>query len=898
MKKKCMLQLLALVLVLFSACSKEETPKIKVGDLSLVNEEINLHEWQVIGPFAIRNDSFKTDNEAIQFDYMTDFGQKENQLTLSSIKSQVLRKRQSTTLDNHFVNMVHRSATEYVNFNDVFRVNEYLGNCYAFCNVESAIEQDVAILVGCDDGIKIWVNNQFVIQKVERSGSKRNNIVSRVHLKKGSNLIVVKVLNLKGNWSFYFNLASLQYEHQLYLCKVTGNFLSKCMTDSTILNMMIYKSFFKHVDMIDATIKDVKGKNLITTQLPFNKDSFEIHHQGLKINRPYIVCLGLGEDTISQMFFYGDTSKFLAECRDIAANCKEVKLTNNLNTLFYRYNFLRSFGNRNGFDLYLNRKITYVLYELGQITENLKNKQEPFKAISGLHLRSYCSTIDNQVQDYQLYIPENYNKNKPIPLVVEMPWLSETQRPFLESWHIADLNWLNAICRIADKYGFAYLWPNSRTYNRLNFNPVATEATFEAINAVKKDYFIDTTRLYLFGACGGGANALVMASRFPDKFAAVAVEGPALSDLPNNALSQEPYEWLNANSPYNYAENFIQLPTYIVHSTIDEKASFENTSKLVDKIKEANGNIRFEAPKICKNATMDYYPGEQYLEKFFQFFVSKKRITSPDKIVFTTWGNKYNYADGWLKIKQLATNRKALLKASVEKNTIHVTTSNITALSVQPSNIRTLNKSKKLKIYVNDTLVFDNLFGNNPIDIGNLNYNSQKNCFTEGPINHFFSSSFIIVKGTLGNTSENKYIGNCTDSINRMWNHDFYTKNKVVDDYKISNEDLCNKNLLLVGNETTNAILKRIYKNLPVHSNTDRIEVGNKKFKGNDLGVVYIYPNPFNKQKYILVVAASNLKVLNSTLSHFWYEGFYDYYIINANTKNIVGNGYFDNYWK
>ena len=81
---------------------------------------------------------------------------------------------------------------------------------YLFRTIESPVAQHVALSLGADEGIKLWVNRYEIIGKKQRGPAKPDQIKVELPLKKGRNEILMKIANGGGNAGFYFKTS----EHQ------------------------------------------------------------------------------------------------------------------------------------------------------------------------------------------------------------------------------------------------------------------------------------------------------------------------------------------------------------------------------------------------------------------------------------------------------------------------------------------------------------------------------------------------------------------------------------------------------------------------------------------------------------------------------------------------------------
>jgi hypothetical protein len=73
---------------------------------------------------------------------------------------------------------------------------------YAWTEVEAPADGDAWLGIGSDDGLKVWLNGELVIdQWVQRTGRLDDDVVA-VRLKKGPNAFLIKIQNMRGIWNF------------------------------------------------------------------------------------------------------------------------------------------------------------------------------------------------------------------------------------------------------------------------------------------------------------------------------------------------------------------------------------------------------------------------------------------------------------------------------------------------------------------------------------------------------------------------------------------------------------------------------------------------------------------------------------------------------------------------
>ena len=73
---------------------------------------------------------------------------------------------------------------------------------YAFCQIESAVEEYVELGLGSDDSVKVWINSAMVHQSEEPRGMVIDQDRFITKLNPGSNNCLIKVSQGMGGWGF------------------------------------------------------------------------------------------------------------------------------------------------------------------------------------------------------------------------------------------------------------------------------------------------------------------------------------------------------------------------------------------------------------------------------------------------------------------------------------------------------------------------------------------------------------------------------------------------------------------------------------------------------------------------------------------------------------------------
>ena len=104
--------------------------------------------------------------------------------------------------DESKINLLEAFVEGQIGIDGVERPVNFVAG-YVYCVVVSPKEQDVILSFGSDDGFKIWLNHKLIGSLCERRGSKIDQDLFPVHLKKGKNPLMVKIDQSAGGYNFY-----------------------------------------------------------------------------------------------------------------------------------------------------------------------------------------------------------------------------------------------------------------------------------------------------------------------------------------------------------------------------------------------------------------------------------------------------------------------------------------------------------------------------------------------------------------------------------------------------------------------------------------------------------------------------------------------------------------------
>ncbi len=133
----------------------------------------------------------------------------------------------------------------------------------------------------------------------------------------------------------------------------------------------------------------------------------------------------------------------------------------------------------------------------------------------------------------------------------------------------------------------------------------STENWFENFYSdLREKYRIDTSRVYLTGASLGGSGTWYLATKYPDKFTAIA---------PMSGFTRH-MDYISEN-----IENLGNTPIWAFHGESDNVVPVEETDYLINKLSEINHQIKYSREKdIGHSIHWLVYPGNEIYDWFLK----------------------------------------------------------------------------------------------------------------------------------------------------------------------------------------------------------------------------------------------------------------------------------------
>lgn len=532
--------------------------------------------------------------------------------------------------------------------------------------------------------------------------------------------------------------------------------------------------------------------------------------------------------------------------------------------------------------------------------ESLKSAPAP-GSLTTQYLRS---RTDGSVQPYAIWLPKSYRGAEEFPLLIQLhgigPKILAGQRI---GWKgMVERQWIDPDAPVI----VAHCFGRSNTF----YQGMGEEDVLETVEEIRRRFSVDPARVYLMGHSMGGAGTYTVGLHHPDRFGSLTLIDPAMWTQPREA-EPEPPQWMTPQIAIqkvaNLYPNARNVNVFVKNAgAVIGKQSTEFSDGIV-----AGGG--FSTTESFPGMPHHFAPQFSY-GAFTAMAVLHPIRHNPPEVKFYTNTLRYNRAY-WVTIDRLERHNAdvrvtaafddgkprtpvgmppgARPSAPVRPPSVTVTTANVAALTLRLGDAE-VPKEDPVPLLVDGGQVLN---GRLP-SVVHLTRDSGKwrlvnspalagkRHGVQGPIGDAFNSKFLAVYGEGDKDMAVAELDAIRNPPGRLAiQGDFPMKAAG----KVTAGDVKTSNLILFGTPQTNSILRRIAGALP--SALLQAQPGS--------GVIFIYPNPENRDRYVVVWTARLLG-----LPHHGLRAGYvmpvnllpDY--VRVRNGKIIAAGHFDNDWK
>ena len=216
---------------------------------------------------------------------------------------------------------------------------------------------------------------------------------------------------------------------------------------------------------------------------------------------------------------------------------------------------------------------------------------------------------------YQVYVPREFTRSKKWPVIIALHGGGEYGSDGIRQTN----GGIGTEIRLhVERFPAIVIFPQSHADGTPGWQLDGGRAALAALEKSIREFSGDQSRVYLTGLSAGGNGAWSLASRYPERFAALVVVCGFISKF-TGRTSGVPYPALapaNEPDPYAFiARRVSSIPIWIFHGDADKNVSVEESRKMAAALKAIGADVQYtELPGVDHNAWGPAYQRADLIE--------------------------------------------------------------------------------------------------------------------------------------------------------------------------------------------------------------------------------------------------------------------------------------------
>lgn len=835
------------VLFLLSSCTTTTDPSKGLEDA----------KWIVLGRYP---NSMARDGscQGFKYDNLEEFG---GEAALSSPDSETLPGK---------AGIAAKHTNGYLDIGELFSNAEW-SVAYVYTEFNST-GGEWFLHAGSDDGLRLWLNGELIVDDHTHRAISPHDAVRRVNLREGKNRILAKICQGSGGWAVSLKLYDKKQQNDYIASvgpsaltiKLDSSFAEPGQTISFKANLSPQTGEnipvrFHLLDRYKNIIAEASGRTgesaeftlpagasgiltitasfLSSSSPPSSHEKMEDANAKCLIGDPETIFTAVAQE--AREFASASVSAPAPALRDMPDIAESL--------LFLAD---RLEGKLHPSLISNELKIDAVGF-IRDILDAANSGEAGYRALTGYRQWAYRSQIDGNLQPYSLYIPQSYDPGKQYGLVVCLHGYGGND--YDGALHLAGL--MPEDLFIVSAYGRGDVY----------YESLAEQDVLDVMDRVIAAYPIDPDRVYLTGISMGGLGTWKIGQLYPERFAAIA-----------------PFcGWTGTE----LLENLGELGTFIVHGDQDDTVPIHMDRTAAAKLEKAGSPVTYIEIRGGSHSAWTEWKRTTDPRELFEFFRSFVRNPSPEhikaRIPTVRYGQKY-----WINVTELDASgsldyplKKADLnnpgsfpRALPEPGTIEARRMGNSELAIITDRIRAfdidlalagVNLSKTAKIAIDGRIhEIDPSAGNVGFRLlSDGVWKSNGGVRRTGLASHdgdgaagLFMKPLVIVYGTMDAQRKEALEAGARQLADWSWTESIPIGVKtgtfrVKADTALTDEEIAENNLILIGNSSENAITARIAEAFKPYYSEGKISINGAGYDRSGLCVTR--PNPLAPERIV-----------------------------------------------
>jgi predicted esterase len=496
------------------------------------------------------------------------------------------------------------------------------------------------------------------------------------------------------------------------------------------------------------------------------------------------------------------------------------------------------------------------------------------------------------------------------------------------SVHGAGVEAINQVRAYKSKDWGNLVSPTNRRPRGFNWEDWGRIDAMEVLNIARKEFKPDPQHIYLTGHSMGGHGTWFLGATYPDKWAAIApcagyptlkTYGSAdgiVPDTSSTAFGKLLLSASNQSDVPKLAQNYKQVGVYILHGDADETVPIAFARQMRQLLAPFHPDVSYyEYPggsHWYSDESVDWKP----IFDLFKWHTIPVD-TAVSNIDFTTASPGISASNHWATIYQQSVPfQYSRMKLSSNKRfaTISGTVENVELLKLKLAGFAT-GKAISISLEGFDAVRYTTMSDNDSIFLKKVDNAwtlvAQPDLHEKGPhrngtFKDGFNKNMLYVYATGGTGSEKAWAIAKARYDAESW---YYRGNgafDIISDKAYTKAKYPGRNVVLIGNATTNSAWKTLLGDCPVSVTNGVVKVGAKQFTGTDLATYFVWPIAGTTDNSVSVIAGTGIEGMRATNANQYFtggSGFADVMVFRLGMlKDGIGQvahaSFFDNKWK
>lgn len=216
---------------------------------------------------------------------------------------------------------------------------------------------------------------------------------------------------------------------------------------------------------------------------------------------------------------------------------------------------------------------------------------------------------------YQVYVPREFSRSKKWPVIIALHGGGEYGNDGIRQTNgfLA-----RAIRANPERFPAIVIFPQAHADGTPGWQLEGGQAALAALDKAIKEFKGDPKRVILTGLSAGGNGTWSLASRHPERFAAIVPVCGSIAGRKGgtSGIFYPALAPTDAGDPYAFIANKVaKIPVWIFHGDADKSISVEESRKMAAALKAIGANVQYtELPGVAHNAWDPAYARADLIE--------------------------------------------------------------------------------------------------------------------------------------------------------------------------------------------------------------------------------------------------------------------------------------------